>query len=622
MALRVGNRSAVSTDTDTESKTKQQSSSITKADLSGTFQRILIIIVVLIVLFGIGNAISKAWLSDDAFISFRYAKNLSDGLGLVYNSGERVEGYTNFLWTALLSGGMELGYTPEITAKVMGLLSFVALSGLLLWHSARRQRLSQTAFLPLAALAVLLNRDMQVFATGGLETAMFTALVFAGYAVIIWRSGPLSLQLAGILFTGAALTRPDGLIIYASAIGYILLSSNLGQGSRFKSTFRLVAPAVAIYLPYFLLRWNYYGQLLPNTFYAKSGSLSYYGQGLIYLWLFLKTYYLFLAIPLVFLGGLYLLKRLRAKQFSAESHSEHRDPDSAHKVLFALALALPYMLAVVRVGGDFMFARFFIPIVPLLYIAFEEALAGVSLSYKTKLAITGFALLTVVLRYDQYSAKALSIAGIADESRYYPAAFVEQQKQLGGAASDILNKAEATVSFKGANAMLVYYANPKVAIEAESGLTDSSLAHQVLQTRGRPGHEKSASLEYLQRRRVNLQFEVGLDFEKTRDELHYLQIGDLIAYLVGYDIKVMNVLKQNPGVRFVDFPKYLDNYINNMSTKSLATIRSDYAEFKRFYFDYNSAFAQERPFLERLNTTRLVEAEATPAVSAGSSMSP
>src|SRR3954451_10285533 len=38
-------------------------------------------------------------LFDDAMISMRYAKNLANGYGLVWNpGGERVEGYTNPLW--------------------------------------------------------------------------------------------------------------------------------------------------------------------------------------------------------------------------------------------------------------------------------------------------------------------------------------------------------------------------------------------------------------------------------------------------------------------------------------------------------------------------------------------
>src|SRR5574341_680160 len=40
--------------------------------------------------------------TDDAYISFRYAQNAIRGYGLVFNPGERVEGFTNFLWTAMM----------------------------------------------------------------------------------------------------------------------------------------------------------------------------------------------------------------------------------------------------------------------------------------------------------------------------------------------------------------------------------------------------------------------------------------------------------------------------------------------------------------------------------------
>ncbi len=50
---------------------------------------------------------STAWfLCDDAFISFRYVRNLLEGHGLVFNPGEHVEGYSNFLWVLELAGDM------------------------------------------------------------------------------------------------------------------------------------------------------------------------------------------------------------------------------------------------------------------------------------------------------------------------------------------------------------------------------------------------------------------------------------------------------------------------------------------------------------------------------------
>src|SRR5690606_38133881 len=63
----------------------------------------------LVALVALSGLIWPSWLSDDAFISFRYAQNLVEGHGLVYNPGERVEGYTNFLWTVLAAGVIAFG---------------------------------------------------------------------------------------------------------------------------------------------------------------------------------------------------------------------------------------------------------------------------------------------------------------------------------------------------------------------------------------------------------------------------------------------------------------------------------------------------------------------------------
>lgn len=71
-----------------------------------------VMVIVLVFLLGFYDTISKSWTSDDAFISFRYARNLVEGKGLVYNAGERVEGFSNFLWTMLIALGMELKLDP------------------------------------------------------------------------------------------------------------------------------------------------------------------------------------------------------------------------------------------------------------------------------------------------------------------------------------------------------------------------------------------------------------------------------------------------------------------------------------------------------------------------------
>ena len=62
----------------------------------------------------------RAFTVDDAYISFRYARNLANGLGLVFNAGERIEGYTNFLFTCLLGLAIKLGLDPDRTSKILG----------------------------------------------------------------------------------------------------------------------------------------------------------------------------------------------------------------------------------------------------------------------------------------------------------------------------------------------------------------------------------------------------------------------------------------------------------------------------------------------------------------------
>ncbi|RME21481.1 MAG: hypothetical protein D6798_18055, partial [Deltaproteobacteria bacterium] len=68
----------------------------------------------------------QPWTLDDAYITFRYADNLVAGHGIVFNPGERVEGYTNFLWLLLLAVGRSLGLAPELFSKVLGALLDVA----------------------------------------------------------------------------------------------------------------------------------------------------------------------------------------------------------------------------------------------------------------------------------------------------------------------------------------------------------------------------------------------------------------------------------------------------------------------------------------------------------------
>ena len=76
------------------------------------------------------------FLQDDVFISLRYAQHLAQGIGLVYNAGERVEGYTNFLWTVLLAVPFLFGWAVVPFLKMASAV-FAILSAWTLWRLGR-----------------------------------------------------------------------------------------------------------------------------------------------------------------------------------------------------------------------------------------------------------------------------------------------------------------------------------------------------------------------------------------------------------------------------------------------------------------------------------------------------
>ncbi|HSN29891.1 MAG TPA: hypothetical protein VLT45_26570, partial [Kofleriaceae bacterium] len=126
----------------------------------------------------LAHALSKTWLCDDAFISFRYADHLAHGHGLVFNLGERVEGDTNFLWTLWIAVGRVLGADAPGWAIVWGLACYAAAFALL------TRRSLQIDDLPTASLFAAAHVAWAEFATSGLETSAYTLLVFAGYVLV------------------------------------------------------------------------------------------------------------------------------------------------------------------------------------------------------------------------------------------------------------------------------------------------------------------------------------------------------------------------------------------------------------------------------------------------------
>lgn len=293
----------------------------------------------------VGHALHiQPWMLDDAFIFFRYAENLAAGHGPVYNPGERVEGYTSFLWVVLLAAGHALGADTVLLAQVLGSLFAIACIGLA-WRCGRWLPEVEPATAALAALLVGTFGGFTPWAVSGMEVTLFafaTAL-----AVLLAAAGTAPAWLLGGLGALLVMTRPEGLLVVA----FLFVQRALQQRNR-RDFAVMMAGFAALVLPWFVWRLAYYGYPLPNTFYAKVGTTwAQLGRGASYTGRFLVA-----AAPHVALVVAAVVTR-RWGRHAGRLRS------------LPLLLAL-YALAVLVLGGDVMPAfRFFAPIVPLLAVA-------------------------------------------------------------------------------------------------------------------------------------------------------------------------------------------------------------------------------------------------------------
>lgn len=410
-------------------------------------------------------------MAEDAYISFRYARNLIEGHGLVFNPGERVEGYTNFLWTLLLAAGLKTGSSPHSLSVVLG-LTFSGLS-LLAMFFLQRQAFSDSIF-PASLLALALNYSWASFSSSGLETSLCAFLLTSSFA-ILWREERSWPIWGGVLLALAVMTRPDAALAFVVALATLVI-----RRRPIRESLQLGASFTAVYAPYFLWRAWYYADWLPNTFYAKSGGLSYYKQGLAYTAEFLGRYNLWLLLLLPIIAFLLLWKRgSKAPSFAA--------PSAAFVVL--------YSCYVIRIGGDFMEGRFFIPVLPFLYLLLEWSIRAFTL--RRVWTTVGLALLILSSAADRNRLPEHTIInGITDERTWQPV--VDAWLYEG----EVMGRLLPGGTMVATDAVGAFGWTSRLPILDTLGLTDRTVAHLPITQRTRPGHEKAAPVEYLQLRHV------------------------------------------------------------------------------------------------------------------------
>ncbi len=211
------------------------------------------------------------FLCDDAFISFRYARNLVEGNGLVFNDSERVEGYTNFLWVIELAGIWKaLGVPAHRSANLLSLFYTAATAILILALTRSLGRRHRVGWAGLVALLLWgCNRNVAVWSTGGLETRQFTFMVCLA-VLAVWQGRKRRwLVLASCALAAAELTRPEGLMLGVLSCAWVFANRNKSLRERAADMVAVGCVFGVVVAGHFIFRWFYYGDLLPNTYYAK-----------------------------------------------------------------------------------------------------------------------------------------------------------------------------------------------------------------------------------------------------------------------------------------------------------------------------------------------------------------
>ncbi len=558
-----------------------------------------LIISVIGILVSIFISYNMRWLGDDIFIALRYVKNFNAGNGLVYNVGERVEGYTDFLWLILISVFTYFKCDAAKTSEVLGILFS---TGTLIIFSVIEYKISLSKnkfIIPFVTLALVLNYDYYVWATSGLEVSFVTFLLSAAFYIYFFKELPANKRLVftGLFICLGLLTRPDVMIILISAnlflfIGSLLKRERFIRIIKIHSLFNLAI--LAIYFPYFLWRYNYYGFIFPNTYYDKLGNESAFAKGFYYIWLYFKCHFtsflilipFFSFFPFIIKNG--FKKVLLQKKFIP--------------LITAISFVFIYLIVfVAKVGGDFMFARFIIPCVPFIYfiIIYFLTLIDVKHLNMVLLCILSLCIIESVIRVNLFvetsengKERAIEQGGIADERYVYlHLVNAEDETNMGKELNECLKGINFKAMVMGAQARFAYYADFSYSQEYY-GLTDTFIAHSEIKERGRIGHEKHATIEYLAAKGIHFAFNAGA-LKDDEYRLATIQLPSRIINIeiITYDNEIIDkvVTKLGKKFQYVNFPDYLDSYINSIlpTIKSYDELDNDYKKFYSYYFKNN-----------------------------------
>jgi hypothetical protein len=207
---------------------------------------------------------------EDAFITFRFARNLANDLGFVYNAGYPIYGSTTPLFTLLMAGWLRV--FPDFVvfgATMFGLLAGVT-SIFLVWKLLDDVQVERSSLVPVI-IVLILSSKLWTHDMGGMETPLVVCAMMASYWMLVRNKLAWSGVFAGILLW----VRVDGLFWIA-----VLVLAAWVINRRVPYPF--LTAATLVYLPWMIFATVTFGSPIPYTITAKIQA--YYGSGHLPLW--------------------------------------------------------------------------------------------------------------------------------------------------------------------------------------------------------------------------------------------------------------------------------------------------------------------------------------------------
>jgi arabinofuranosyltransferase len=410
--------------------------------------------------------IRSAWVSDDAYITFRVVDNFLNGYGLRWNTAERVQVYTHPLWMLMMVPVQAMFGDPMVPVMALGILMSLVSLGLL-WRGGQARGWA----IPVMVL-LLSSKAFIDYGTSGLENPLSILLLILFLDAYHRKGGMKDWWLMGSLMGLAVLNRMDVILLFGPLMlwrGWELYREQVAPGKVISGLLVSAAPIVI----WLLFAWIYYSYPLPNSYYAKVEqdfpTIMYLEKGILYFWdSFLNDRVTMLGL----LGGLGLAFWKGKKGHMA----------------IGIGMIL-YLVYICRVGGDFMSGRFFaLPLAASAWLAMK----GPTIKLSWGLGMAGVIMilaLTVPSPTWFYNTsdglQKITPAGVMDERMYYYQStglltaglkFGESQSSWADQGRKLGAENRPMVGTKIAVGFLGYYSGPLVHVIDILGVTDPLLA--------------------------------------------------------------------------------------------------------------------------------------------------